>query len=95
VSAYLHEPLFWVAVVFGTGVVFVAIEVVLMGRHLNKVDDLAHELHVDLTKAEGEIAELKAKLAGVLPGQRLRTMEQPVVKPVADTQSYGRHARKG
>jgi len=82
VLSYLANPLVWVAILWGTGTIFVAVEVVLQARHLRKVDDLANALHEDLLSAEAEIAELRVRLR--LP-----------LKPITRTQPYGRHAHKG
>jgi len=86
----LRNPAFWVIVGLGAIFLLLLVEVVLLARHLNKVDDLAHRLNDDLAVAEEKIVRLEAKTVR-LPGQRLSTL----VQPVSDTQHYGRHARKG
>ena len=89
------QPLPWIVVLGGLLVLLVLWELFSLGRHLGKVDELANALHVDLTKAEKKIELLMAERERRLPGQRLPTVEQPVVKLVGDTQFYGRHAHKG
>lgn len=89
------DPRVWLVILVSTLVIFVVWELLLLGRHVRKVDDLANALHEDLVTAEAEIAELKATQVRLnrLPGQRLPTVTAP--KLISDTQSYGRHAHKG
>ena len=89
------QPIPWIVVLGGLLILLVVWELFSLGRHLGKVDDLAFALHEDLTAAEAEIAKLKAECVRRLPGQRLPTTDMVAVKPIADTQFYGRHAHKG
>lgn len=77
-------------------VLLLTVAVALMLRHLHRVDELAHDLHEDLAKAERDIEKLKAAKVPVAPPT---TMAMPAVRlypePASSAQSYGRHAREG
>lgn len=80
-----HLPLI-AGCLLGCWMLFVCVELVLLRRQLNKVDDLANALHVDLLKAEERINELTPKKSA----KRLPPVPQ---RTAPATQVLGRHAR--
>jgi len=86
------DPRLWLVILVSALVILVVWELLLLGRHVRKLDDLANALHEDLMSAEATIAELKTQVHR-LPGQRLPTVTAP--KLISDTRFYGRHAHKG
>lgn len=80
VSIDLTRPLAWVWLGLVVALLLVIVAFMWVGVHyLAKLDDLTHALHVDLGKAEEEIAVLQSR----------------AVETVPDTQLYGRHAHQG
>lgn len=92
----------WIALAASfTWALLVTIALLLIFRHLHKVDDLAVLVHKDLRTAEEELALAKAahtKLSRQVSDERLKTNLLPYVgrfpaQPPGDTQSTGRHAK--
>lgn len=74
----------WLSLMVGGGYLLLLAMVWLIYRQLNRVDDLANELHNDLLAAEAKLAEL---------AKRRPISVQTLTTTSRTTQTSGRHAR--